>query len=354
MLNLSCPINQLSYGLTGLNALKAITKLGEAVSLFPIGKVTVTNDKDEAIVKQCLTNAQTYDSKSPSIRLYHQFSLAEHVGVPRIGYPIFELDNFNELEKHHIQSQDYLFVPSEWGARVVRETCGVESTVVPLGVDGEIFNPSLYKKSRNNKNYIFLSVGKWEHRKGHRELCKVFNDTFNVKDKVELWMMPHNVFLQPQEVMEWEKLYLNSRMGKANRITILPRVETQEEVSQIIAQSDCGIFLSRAEGFNLPALECLSMGKELILTGCSAHSTYCDRKNSHLITIDEMELAQDGKWFFGQGSWAKLGNKQLAQAGQYMRGCYENRKTNEEGIKTAKQFSWENTGKEILNALRKF
>jgi len=115
LLNLSCPINQLSYGVVGLNTLKSLTKLGETVALFPIGKVTVTNNKDEVVVKQCLTNAQTYDSKSPSIRLYHQFNLAEHVGQPRIGYPIFELDDFNNLEKHHIQSQDHLFVPSEWG-----------------------------------------------------------------------------------------------------------------------------------------------------------------------------------------------------------------------------------------------
>jgi len=101
------------------------------------------------------------------------------------------------------------------GAKVVRETCGVESTVVPLGVDAEIFNPSLYKKSRNN-NYVFLNCGKWEHRKGHSELCHVFNDTFDVKDRVELWLMTHNVFLQPQETAAWEKLYMNSRMGKAN------------------------------------------------------------------------------------------------------------------------------------------
>lgn len=350
LININCPVNQLSYGIVGLNILKSLSQLGENVSLFPIGKVTVTSNEDEALVKQCLNNAEGYDSHAPSIRLYHQFDLASHVGMPRIGFPIFELDNFNSLEKHHIQSQDMVFVPSKWGQEVIKRTCNVNATVIPLGVDTEIFNPSLYKKQRSN-NYIFLQTGKWEVRKGFDVLHKVFNDTFNMKDKVELWLMPHNIFLKPHEVTKWEQLYLNSIMGKANRIKILPRVQTQKEVAEIMSQVDCGISLSRGEGFNLPSLELLSMGKNLITTNYSGHSQFCNHENSYLVEIDELEIAHDGKWFFGQGQWAKLGEKQLKQASKYMRECYDDKKTNEEGIKTSARFSWSSTAKKILKAI---
>jgi glycosyltransferase involved in cell wall biosynthesis len=111
-------------------------------------------------------------------------------------------------------------------------------------------------------------------------------------------------------------------------------------------QADCGIFPSRAEGWNLGLLEMLSCGKPCITTNYSAHTEFCNKENSFLIDIGEFEPAYDGKWFFGQGSWAKMGQKQIDQCIEYMRHVYRNKIiTNTEGIKTAEQFSWTNSAK---------
>ena len=45
MLNIISPINQLGYGIAGLNIVKELDKIAP-VSLFPIGQPTVTSQDD--------------------------------------------------------------------------------------------------------------------------------------------------------------------------------------------------------------------------------------------------------------------------------------------------------------------
>ena len=77
-----------------------------------------------------------------------------------------------------------------------------------------------------------------------------------------------------------------------------------------MSKADCGIFPSRAEGWNLDMLEMMALNKSIITTNYSAHTEFCNKDNSFLIDISETEPANDGKWFFGQGNWAKIGEEQ--------------------------------------------
>ena len=75
-----------------------------------------------------------------------------------------------------------------------------------------------------------------------------------------------------------------------------------------------------------------------------------------LIHTDEKEDATDNKWFFGQGQWAKVGDKQIKQIALYMGAIHRAKQSNRlfvnnECINTAKKFSWDNTAKEIINAI---
>ena len=118
-----------------------------------------------------------------------------------------------------------------------------------------------------------------------------------------------------------------------------------------MAQCDCGVFPARAEGWNLELLEMMSCGKQVIAKNYSAHSEFCNEKNCNLIEIDELEDAYDGKWFRGQGEWANLGEPQIEQLISHMQTVHSTKSLNTEGIKTATRFSWENTAKEIINAI---
>ena len=117
---------------------------------------------------------------------------------------------------------------------------------------------------------------------------------------------------------------------------------------------DCGLFPSKAEGWNLEALELLACGKHIIITDYSGHTEFCTKENSRLVTIDKKEQAYDGKWFDGKsGEWACIGSDQIDQIIEHMREIHRLKSEgslglNEEGVKTARHFSWENTAKKII------
>ena len=348
-INLTAPINDLGYGVAGLNILKGLVRNGCKVSYWPIGQATPRTQEDADVISQCISNAHFFNNEAPSLRLWHQHDMAHHVGHgTKIGFPVFELDKFSELEKHHLNSVDKIIVCSKWAKGVVeKEVPGSHVDVAPLGVDQSIFKPL---NKQENKKTIFLNIGKWEIRKGHDILCDAFNRAFSESDDVELWMMNHNPFLDEAQESEWHSLYLQSKLG--SKIKILPRVETHLEVAQVMQQADVGVFPSRAEGWNLEALEMMSMGKDVILTDYSAHTEFANDGNSKLIKIDETEDAYDGIWFHGQGEWASFGDSQIEQLVSHMQKSHaEKNQKNEGGILTGKNFSWDNCAHKIMESL---
>jgi glycosyltransferase involved in cell wall biosynthesis len=350
MLNLIGPINQLGYGIATLNILKSISKI-DPVAFWPISQPQVTNKEDFDLIQYSMQNATLPDFNSPCIRIWHQNDMAQFVGKgKKIGMPIFELDEFTKIEKHHLSNLDNIFVCSSWAKEIILSNISISQEnvcVIPLGVDNEIFKPS----QLNNNKTIFFNCGKWEIRKGHDVLIESFNKAFDDTDNVELWMMCENPFLNKEEEQIWKNMYINSKLG--SKIKIIPRVETQQEVYNIMSKVDCGVFPARAEGWNLELLEMMACGKHVITTDYSAHKEFCNNNNAFLIPIDSKEKAYDGKWFHGQGNWAKFEKKQKDYLSEYLRDFYiKNTKKeisiNSNGIETAKRFNWDNSAKEIL------
>lgn len=353
MINLIAPINTLGYGVCSLNILKALSKETE-VALWPIGQPQVSTEEEQAAVVEAMENTKLYDPEAPCIRIWHQHDLAQFVGNGKhIGFPIFELDDFSKLERHHLESVDELFVCSNWAKSVVEQYVPTPTHVVPLGVDTELFKPV---KPNQNGDTIFFNCGKWEVRKGHPELIKAFLEAFSPDDKVQLWLMCDNPFNSDKEDAQWYSLFDTTKHYFNDRIKVIPRVKTHQEVYNIMRQVDCGVFPSRAEGWNLEALEMLACGKQLIITDYSAHTEFCTQENSTLIPIKEKELAFDNKWFFGQGSWAKLDKAAIDSIINAMRDVHKAKTEsalaiNMGGIETAKVFTWENTAKRIIECL---
>jgi glycosyltransferase involved in cell wall biosynthesis len=358
--NLVAPINTVSYGTTAFNIAKAMDKSHD-VTLFPINNYLQNNARafelqdpspeNYNLLQKWLDNRKKYDKDATSIRLWHQNDLALHAGKKRIGFPIFELNKFDEVELNHLKSQDELFVCSRWAHKVIKDNgIDVPTYIVPLGVDTATFRPGPPRKYQNT---VFFNAGKWEYRKGHDILTKAFNAAFDEKEKVELWMVCDNMFYTPQQNMEWVNKYRKSKLG--GKITIIPRLKTHKEIAKIMQLTDCGVFPARAEGWNLEALEMLACGKHLIITDYSAHQDFA-YDSPFLIKPDGLETAVDGFWFKGTGEWAKLGNESFEQLVEYMRFVHQakqngNLEVNTDGIAMAKRYSWENTANKIAERI---
>lgn len=352
-LNVNCPVGKTGYGITSLNITKTLSEnFNVNVSLFPIGNnMELNNDKEKELFTQLLKNSHSFDKNAPCLKIWHQHDLALRVGKGHFyTFPFFEIDTLNSLERHHLNSCDYIFTASKWSKEILlNNDIRVPIYVAPLGVDMEVFS-SPAKIKIDNGNYIFSHVGKWEHRKSHDFLLSAFEKAFDINDNVELWLLPHNMFLNEQEEKQWLALVENNKLR--DKIKIFQRLPTQYHLAEFIYYSDCGVFLSRAEGWNNEILEFMALNKPVIATNYSAHTEYCDTNNSYLVDVKDLEIANDGKWFFGQGRWAKLADNEMEQTVLHMRKVYNNNiKDNPSGLETAKKYSWNNTSNIIDQTL---
>lgn len=364
-ISLNCPCNQLGYGIASVNILKALIELNHKVSLFPIS-INFTKEevgKFSKYIEEGIKNSETFDSNAPSIRIWHQHSLSPHFGYPRIGFPFFELDTFTPLEKHHLSSQEALFVSSKWAKKIIEQNDITTPTfVVPLGVDKDIFSNGNTIHNDDKNTTKFINIGKWEIRKGADIIVEAFNKAFNVKDNIHLYMVPDNPFLKPEQTKEWEDYYLNSPLGKVGKISIIHRHElpTHLSLAHLIRKCDCGVFPARAEGWNLELLECMASGLEVITTDYSGHTEFCNNKNAKLIgkaSEFKLESAYDGIWFHNQGNWLDFEPKHMEEFINYLRITHIEKQQrgnicNEEGIKTSWEYTWENTAKTIVRHLQ--
>jgi hypothetical protein len=347
-LNFLAPINPLGYGVVSLNLFLALREQGVDIKLWPIGQVDC-HPKHAPLIQEAIDTRHEYQTSAPSIRIWHQHDLAQHVGGGmHIGFPIFELDKFTEIEKAEMKAMDTLCVCSQWAKNVVLDNCPeippFAIRVVPCGVDRQTFHERVGVPDENWTT--FLNIGKWEYRKGHDAIAEAFAKAFSPKDRVRLWMMNHNPFISEQQTQEWESLYKNTHM----RVSFLPRVQSHAEVAKVMSEADCGVFPARAEGWNLELLEMMSMGKQVIATDYSAHTEFCNHDNCHLISIDAIEPAYDGV-FFGDdtvGNWASLGDHQVDSMVEHMRAVHKDKRHNPHGVTTGQAFSWEAAAQQII------
>ena len=354
------PVGFTGYGVVGLNLIKYLHNLSVDVTVFPVslkkfGEIPQQENKENEKLLHELVY-KDFDPKSTCVKIWHQFDLAERIGTGKyIGFPFFEIDTFNEREKIHLRVPDELVVSSQWAKDIILQN-GIDKkiSVVPLGVDLSVFSPSLsdnIQKSENNP-YIFMSIGKWEVRKGHDILYEIFNKAFSSRDNVELWVAASSstTCFSEKELLEWHSYYESGPLR--DKIKIIPRLPSQQDLANMIAKADCGIFLSRAEGWNLELLEMMSMNKPVITTNYSAHTEFCNSSNSFLIDIDKLEPAYDGKWFWGHGNWANFGDKQKDQAIEFMKQAYNSKiRTNQSGVETGLKYSWKNSAQELLKCI---
>jgi len=358
-INLISPINTLGYGVVGCNVFQSLVADGHDVAYFPLGNVSwPANNELQKKFDDAIARAQRYNSNAPSLRIWHQYELDMFPGKGlRIGWPIFELNRFNDREMHNLSNVDNLIVCSDWAKNVIKENgIDVPVTVAPLGIDPKIFFVDEAERAKRaywqKDTTIFINMGKWEKRKGHDELIAAFCAAFQPGDNVELWMINDNPFIG-HENFQWKQKYASTNM--VGHIKFFPRLDSHDQIRKIFNHVDCGVFPSHAEGWNLEIPELMACGAHIISTNYSGHTQFLTEENSLMLDVTGMEPAIDGKWFNGQGDWATF---DLAQLVAHMRTVHERKQSgqlglNIAGIETAKGLTWANTTKSVLECIEK-
>lgn len=339
-LNIITALANTGYGIVGQNLCKEFVKQDIDITIYHPKYYKAT---DCPGLNQYVKDE--FDPESPCLNIWHHWDLSFRIG--RGSYTalsFFELDALKANSTGSVNCPHNFCVASEWAKSIVDPVR--ESVVVPMGVDTSIFYPG---ETSKGDPYKFFTIGKWEKRKGHDLLAKLFCQAFSEDDNVELHLLCNNPYIKPHQVEEWEEHFAESNL--ADRIFIHAPFKTHQETADWIRDKDCGLFISRAEGWNMGLLESMACGKPVITTDYSSHTQFCTAENSYLVQIDELEAAYDGVWFFGEGNWARLGYSQEEQIITHMRKVYNERPLNEAGVVTANSLTWKACADKLLQIM---
>lgn len=272
-----------------------------------------------------LARAAQIDLSQPAICIDYANNFHRFHSAWRIGYTVFEYTRLGADWINGLSQVDSIWTTSTWGRSVIAAH-GLDSRrieVVPEGFDPQVFHAGLRAQRKDRgRVFRFLTVGKWEVRKGQVELLRAYAQAFRNEKDVELVLMCDNPFVPGFSVQnEIAKLAL----GKTAPIKVAKPLATDAEMALAYAAADCFVLPTRAEGWGLPIMEAMACGTPVITTRYSAMTEYANDANAYLLNVDRMVPVHD-PLFFPQagvaGEWAQVSVDELAAR---MRHAYEKR-----------------------------
>lgn len=360
MINFFGVINQLGYGVFTYQLMRAYEKhVSPDIAFFPtpLFQAPAENPK----VKKWLENGSRFKKTDPSISIFQAEYLNQFCGSPMIGYPIFELDQFTDHEVHVLRALDYIFQPSSWGKKTVENHGFKNVHVVPGGYDPQVYQRSLTIEQKLKRiemqGVTFVHVGKMETRKSSVEILAGFmNATRDSAVQVNFVFHVYNPF-DPQWYAKLEEIFaqqsfaFDGRHFVRGKVKILvPREPFQNEPAKLYQMADFGLWASKAEGWNLPLLECLACGVPCITTDNTAQADFI-RKGIYpaelVLKSHQTEPTRvNGRWWLLDQDElkAKIRNV-ISNPESYL-------KLGEMSYQSVKDFTWENAAKRLGQVMK--
>jgi len=258
-------------------------------------------DALKANVKIVSTNAENCDEKVQKRDIIHRL-LKNSVERPifigtgppflleipknsryNIAYTMFEALQMPASFADKLNAFDEVWVPSQVNKELFSQVYPADKIfVMPLGVDTGIFNPTHKKLNFMNPNGLrILMFGRWCSRKGFHLGINAFLRAF---EKHQATLMIGTYYTDKKHVVDMINNFRNKLKEKELPNIIFTTVRLEETtLPGLYTDCDIGLFPSSGEGFCLPAAECMSSGKPIIVPEFSAMSDFCNKENGYLI-----------------------------------------------------------------------
>eukprot|EP01039_Chlorochromonas_danica_P003049 gene3049-3328_t len=254
---------------------------------------------------------------------------------------------------------DEVWVPTEWHRAVFRRLLAVQGVahptiiVVPEVIETSLFHPldrpfedekrcrfaspdeslmpisnsnSAKVKCEDSKRFVFLSIFKWEYRKGWDILLQAYWQSFTPSDDVLLVIhsyLPSTTSASStgsavsnisQIIEDYAREVLNRSLSdlapvywvshrdqvvalREHNYSPLPDSTeskggglTREEMRQLFAAADAFALPTRGEGWGLPIAEAMSMALPVIATNYSGPTAFIDDDNAYPLSVEKGRL----------------------------------------------------------------
>ncbi|KAJ4979858.1 hypothetical protein NE237_010638 [Protea cynaroides] len=250
-----------------------------------------------------------------------------------IGRTMFETDRVNPGHVKRCNRMDSVWVPTEFHVSTFIQS-GVESSKVlkiVQPVDVKFFDPSKYKplplasraklilgsvtgiSNSQNRKFVFLSIFKWEYRKGWDLLLRSYLKEFSGKDNVALYLLTnpyHSDRNFGNKIIDFvEGSELENPINGWPLVYLIDNHIAQMDLPRIYRAADVFVLPSRGEGWGRPFVEAMAMSLPVIATNWSGPTEYLSEENSYPLPVDEMSEVMEGPFkghFWAEPSVDKL------------------------------------------------
>jgi glycosyltransferase involved in cell wall biosynthesis len=246
-----------------------------------------------------IVSADATGRDRPEVIIHHSYerdflTMDIRAGIPHVAvrnsdfgpHPRAWVDRVN-------QNYDELWVHTEWMRQHALDG-GVDPArirLVPLGIDPEVFVPNDEAYELPTKaSFRFLFVGGAIARKGIDVLLQAYTEEFGPEDDVCLVIKdsPTNVFYTDDAVRQQIRTLANDP-AIAEIIPINEHLP-EHELAALFRSCSVGVWPYRAEGFLVPALECLACGTPTIVPEIGPTTDFSTARTSFLVPAVAIRL----------------------------------------------------------------
>lgn len=247
-----------------------------------------------------------------------------------VGRTMFETDRLNPEHVARCNRMDAVWVPTEFHVSSFRRSGVDPAKVVKLvqPVDVEFFDPAKHEalvlpskapvlgsnsRASTGREFVFLSVFKWEQRKGWDVLLKAYLEEFSKADGVALYLLT-SAYHSDKDFSSKIKVFVERSGMKEPTdgwapIYLLDAHIPQSDLPRIYKAADTFVLPSRGEGWGRPIVEAMAMSVPVIATNWSGPTEYLTEDNAYPLSVARMSELAEGP--FKGHFWAEPASDQL-------------------------------------------
>ncbi|KAL3814358.1 hypothetical protein ACJIZ3_015626 [Penstemon smallii] len=235
-----------------------------------------------------------------------------------IGRTMFETDRVNPEHVKRCNMMDLVWVPTDFHVNAFTQS-GVDPTKVRKivqPVDFKFFDP--YKvepidlasigrslvlgfedvNSKKEFKFVFLSIFKWEYRKGWDVLLRSYLKEFSLVDNVALYLLTnpyHSDKDFSNKIVEYvENSDLETPVNGWSPVYVIDDHIPQVDLPRLYKAADVFVLPSRGEGWGRPIVEAMAMSLPVITTNWSGPTEYLRDENSYPLCFEGMSEVTQG------------------------------------------------------------
>lgn len=252
-----------------------------------------------------------------------------------VGRTMFETDRLNVEHVRRCNHMDSIWVPTEFHVATFVNSGVDAAKVVKMvqPVDVSFFDPSKYGpfplpipfgvkvlgsgnySTSNSKKFVFLSIFKWEFRKGWDVLLSSYLKEFSKNDEVVLYLLTNPYHTDIEFGSKIRRFVEESGFEEPHHgwapVYVIDTHIAQTDLPKLYRTANAFVLPTRGEGWGRPLVEAMAMAVPVIATNWSGPTEYLDKENSYPLPVKQMNEAKEGP--FRGHLWAEPSVDELSK-----------------------------------------